>query len=96
MCRQVADTIRHRYHNQIVLRNVVAPLVEHKTALARRTQQVHASVAQFLGIHAVEVGGILKIYLHIVAVYSAKLHIIYYINERMQQNMKILTHFVQQ
>jgi hypothetical protein len=28
------------------------------------------------------------------AVYSAKLHIIYYINERFTQNVKILTHFV--
>ena len=65
MCREVADTGRHRYHHQVVLRDVVAMLVEHKTALARRTQQVHASITQFLGIHAVEVGGILKIYLHI-------------------------------
>ena len=66
------------------------------TVPSESTQQVHASVAQLLGIHAVEVGGILKIYLHIVAVYSAKLHIIYYINERLTQNVKILTHFVQQ
>ena len=64
MCREVADTGRHRYHHQVVLRDMVVPLVEHKAALARRTQQVHASVAQFLGIHAVEVAGILKIYLH--------------------------------
>ena len=65
MSRKVSYSIGHRYHNQVVFDNVVAPLVEHKAALARRTQQVHASVAQFLGIHAVEVGGILKIYLHV-------------------------------
>jgi len=80
MCRQIADTIRHWYHHQVVLHDMVASLVEHKTCLTCQAKQVHAGVAQLLGIHAVEVGGILKINLHIVAVYSAKLHIIYYIN----------------
>jgi hypothetical protein len=57
---------------------MVAPLVEHKAALARRTQQVHASVAQFLGIHAVEVGGILKINLHIAAFGCEDTHYLLY------------------
>jgi hypothetical protein len=39
-------------------------LIEHKTALASRAQQVYAGMAQFLLVHRVEVIGILKIYLH--------------------------------
>ena len=64
MCRQIADTIRHRYHHQVVLHDMVASLVEHKTCLPCQAKQVHAGVAQLTGIHPVEVCGILKICLH--------------------------------
>ena len=64
MCRKVADTIRHRYHNQIVFDNVVAMLVEYKTCLTCQAKQVHAGVAQLSGIHLIEVCGILEIRLH--------------------------------
>jgi hypothetical protein len=43
---------------------MIAPLVEHKAALASRAEQVHTSVAQLIGIHPIEVCGILKICLH--------------------------------
>ena len=55
MCRQIADTIRHRYHHHVVFDNVVAMLVEHKTCLTCQAKQVHAGVAQLMGIHPVEV-----------------------------------------
>jgi hypothetical protein len=47
-------------HHQIVLLNVIAPLVEHETAFTRQTEQMHAGVAQLAGVHPVEVGGIVK------------------------------------
>ena len=58
MSRQVADTIGHRYHNQVVFHDVIAMLVEHKTCLTCRAKQMHAGVAQLTGIHPVEVCGI--------------------------------------
>jgi hypothetical protein len=90
---EVRGSVWIRHHYKIVPGNVVAPLVEHKTALALSANQVHTGAAQFPGIHAVEVGGILEIYLHN-AEFSANIHIIYYINERFPQNVKVLTHFV--
>lgn len=73
MCRQIADTIRHRYHHHVVFDNVVAMLVEHKTCLTCHAKQVHAGVAQLTGIHPVEVCRILKICTHIL-LFSAKIH----------------------
>ena len=64
MCRKVADTIRHRYHHQVVLHDMVASLVEHKTCLTCQAKQMHAGVTQLSGIHLIEVCGILEIRLH--------------------------------
>ncbi len=45
-------------------------LIEHKAPLPCQTQQMHTSMAQLTGIHPVEVGGILKIRLHIAIIFS--------------------------
>ena len=58
---KVADAVGHRYHHQIVLHDVVAMLVEHKTPLPCLAKQMHTGVAQLSGIHPVEVGGISEI-----------------------------------
>ena len=95
--REVADASGHRYHYQVVLHDVIAPLIEHKTALSSRAEQVHTGVAQLRRIHSLEVGGILEIYLHNrqkLKFYGAKIHIILYINERFRQKVKIVTLFV--
>ena len=64
MCRKVLHLVRHRYYHQVVFDNVIAMLVEYKAAFASHAEQVHAGVAQLIGIHPVEVCGILKICLH--------------------------------
>ena len=64
MRRNITDAGGHGYHYQIVLHDVIAPLIEYKTALASRAEQVHTGVAQLWRIHRQEVGGIHKIYLH--------------------------------
>ena len=53
------------FHHEVVSDNVIAMLVKHKTCLTSQAKQMHAGMAQLTGIHAVEVCGILKIYLHI-------------------------------
>ncbi len=60
-CSQVLDSVRHGDDHQVVFHDVITPLVEHKTALARQAQQVHAGVAQLRGVHPVEIVGILEI-----------------------------------
>ena len=45
MSREVADAGWHGNDHQIVPDDVIAPLVEHKTALASRAEQVHTSVS---------------------------------------------------
>ena len=55
---KVAHAVRHGNHQQVVLHDVIAVLVEHKAALARRTQHVHAGMAQLAGVCGVEIGGI--------------------------------------
>ena len=52
---------RHWYHNQVVFDNVIAMLIKYKTCLTCQAKQMHAGVAQLIGIHPVEVCGILKI-----------------------------------
>ena len=64
MRRNVTDAGRHGYHYQVVFYDMIAPLIEHKTALASCAEQVHTGVAQLWCIHRQEVGGILEIYLH--------------------------------
>ena len=44
--------------------------MKHKAPLPCQTQQMHAGVVQLTGIHPVEVGGILKIRLHIAIIFS--------------------------
>ena len=97
MRRKVTDTGWHGYHYQVVLHDVIAPLIENKTALASRAEQVHASVAQLWRIHRQEVSGIPEIYLHNrqkKEFYGANIHIILYIHERFRQKVKIVTLFV--
>ena len=53
------------HHHKVVLHNVVASFVEHKTALARRAKQVDTGVAQFRRIHREEIGGIEEVNLHL-------------------------------
>jgi len=57
---------------------VVTVLVEHKTALTRSAQQVHAGVAQLRGVHPVEIGGILEICLHIAAFLQQNYNVFFY------------------
>ena len=76
---------------------MIAPLIENKTALASRAEQVHASVAQLWRIYRQKVGGIPEIYLHNRQkweFYGAKIHIIFYLNKRFMQKVKIVTLFV--
>ena len=99
MRRNVTDAGRHGYHYQVVFYDMIAPLIEHKTALASCAEQVHTGMAQFRRIHSLEVGGIQEIYLHNrqkLKFYCAKIHIILYINERFMQKVKIVTLFVKQ
>ena len=99
MCRNIPDTGWHGDHYEVVLHDVIAPLVEHKTALASRAEQVHASVAQLWRIYRQKVGGIPEIYLHNRQkweFYGAKIHIIFYLNKRFVQKVKIVTLFVKQ
>lgn len=42
-------------HHQVVLHDVVAPLVEHETSFPRRAQQVHAGMSQLRRIHRQEI-----------------------------------------
>ena len=79
MSREVTDAGGHGYHHQVVLHDMIASLVEHKTALASRAEQMHTGVAQLRRIHCQEVGGIPEIYLHNrqkLEFYNAKLLII--------------------
>ena len=61
---EVLRPVGMRHHHQVVLHNVVAPLVEHKTPLPCRAQQMHACVRQLRSIHAEEIRRVLKIDLH--------------------------------
>ena len=63
---QILHPVGHGNHHQIVLRDMIAMLIEHKTPLPHLAKQMHTSVAQLSRIHPVEVGGILEISLHIV------------------------------
>ena len=54
-----------RHHHQVVLHNVVALPVEHKTAFPRRAEQVHAGVPQLRRVHAEEICRVLKVNLHL-------------------------------
>ena len=56
--RQILGAVGVRHHHQVVPHDVVALLVEHKTPLARRAQQVHAGVAQLRRIHRQKISGI--------------------------------------
>ena len=49
--REVLCPCRIGQHHQVVLHNVVAPLVEHEAPFACPTQQVHTGVPQFRRIH---------------------------------------------
>ena len=80
MGSEVFHSVGSRYDHQVVLRNIVAMLVEHKTPLPCQAEQVHTSVAQLTGVHSVEVGGIMKFYLHIVDVFGKDTH--YFVLER--------------
>ena len=64
MCCKVTDTIGIRDYDKVVLHDVIASVIEHETAFARRTQQVHTGMAEFRRIHPIKVGGIQEIYLH--------------------------------
>ena len=64
MGAQVLHPVWHGDYHEVVLHDVVAPLVEHEAPLPRRAQQMHAGVAQFMGVHDVKVGGIVKFNLH--------------------------------
>ena len=68
MSGKVLDAVRHRHHHEVVSHYVITPLVEHETALARQTYQVHAGVAQFRCVYRLVIVGILEIYLHGVAI----------------------------
>ena len=52
------------HHHKVVFHDVVALPVEHKAALARRAQQVHAGVAQLRRVHREEISRVMKINLH--------------------------------
>lgn len=43
--REILGTMWRRHHDKVVLHDVVTALVEHKTPLARRAQQMHTGVA---------------------------------------------------
>ncbi len=55
--RKVLHPVRHRNNHKIIPSDVVTLFVEHKTPFARRTQQVHAGVAQLFRVNRVEVSG---------------------------------------
>ena len=63
--RDVLRPCRIRHHHQVVLHNVVALPVEHKTAFPRRAEQVHAGVPQLRRVHAEEICRVLKVNLHL-------------------------------
>ena len=53
-----------RHHHEVVFYDMVAPLVEHEAAFARRAEQVHAGVAQLRRVHREEIGGIEEVDFH--------------------------------
>ena len=53
--REVLRPVGVRNHHQVVLHNVVAPLIEHKAPLPRPAQQVHTGVSQLRRIHRQEI-----------------------------------------
>lgn len=64
MGSEVAHTVRAGNHHQIVLYDMIAALIKHKTALACCAEQVHTGGAQIRRIHRLEASGIPEIYLH--------------------------------
>ena len=89
MCGQVLHAGGCRYHHKVVFHDMVTPVVEHETALARCAVQMHAGVAQLGGIHAVKVGGIQEINFH-----SAKIRKLSIATENFVQIVKTLKVFV--
>ena len=53
--REVLRPVGVWNHHQVVLHDVVAPLVEHKAPLPRPAQQVHTGVSQLRRIHRQEI-----------------------------------------
>lgn len=64
MSSQVARAVGVGHYHQVVLDNVVAVAVKHKTALAASAQQVHAGAAELGRVHRLKLVGILEKCVH--------------------------------
>lgn len=62
--REVLSPVGIRHHHQVVLHDVVAPLVEHEAPFTRRAQQVHTGVSQLRRIHRQKIRRVYKVNLH--------------------------------
>ena len=64
MSGKVLDALGCGYHHEVVLHDVIAMLIEHKTALTGSAQQVQTGVAQLICVNRIEVGRKKEIYFH--------------------------------
>ena len=64
MCGQVLHAGGRRYHHEVVFHDMVAPVVEHEAALARRTEHVHAGVTQLRGVYREKIRRVLEVNFH--------------------------------